>query len=83
MDFHEYMFLLGKYRRSAEEMLTILPNFSINEEILFDDYIHVKIYVTENKVSGMMTVVNLETAGKKSLHMLRRNKSLTVKWSFL
>jgi hypothetical protein len=53
-----------------------LPNFSINEGILSGDYIHVKMYAAENKVRGMMTVVRLETAGKKYLHVLRRNKQL-------
>jgi hypothetical protein len=32
-------------------MKTILPNFSINEESLFDDYSHVKMYATESKVT--------------------------------
>jgi hypothetical protein len=35
----------------AEEMKTILPNFSINEESLFDDYSHVKIHATESKIT--------------------------------
>jgi hypothetical protein len=35
----------------AEEMKTILPNFSINEESLFDDYSHIKMYATESKIT--------------------------------
>jgi hypothetical protein len=36
MGFLEYMFLLGKYHRSAEEIQTILPNVIINElELLY------------------------------------------------
>jgi hypothetical protein len=35
----------------AEEMKTILPNFSVNEESLFDDYSHVKMHATEHKTT--------------------------------
>jgi hypothetical protein len=39
------------YHRSADDIHTILQNFNINEESLFDDYIHVIMYGTENKMS--------------------------------
>jgi hypothetical protein len=35
----------------AEEMKIILPNFSVNEESLFHDYSHVKMYATESKIT--------------------------------
>jgi hypothetical protein len=35
----------------AEETKTVLPNFSINEESLFDDFSDVKMYATESKIT--------------------------------
>jgi hypothetical protein len=49
--FLEYIFFLGNITECAEEMKIILSNFSINEESLFDDYSHVKMYATESKIT--------------------------------
>jgi hypothetical protein len=49
--FLENIFFWQNITECAEEMKTILPNFSINEESLFDDFSDVKMYATESKMT--------------------------------
>lgn len=44
-------FTWEKISGCAEEIKKILPNLQINDEILFDDYTHVKMYADEHKIN--------------------------------
>jgi hypothetical protein len=47
----EYILLEKNIKECVLEMTTNLPDFTINENSLFDDCSHVQIYAVESKIT--------------------------------
>jgi len=68
---------LGKnIKKCAAEMITILPDFTINENSLFDDCSHVKMCAAESKITEWNnTTCKIRD---RSLHILRETNHLPL-----
>jgi len=63
-------------KECAAEIITILPDFTINENSLFDDCSHVKIYTAESKITEWNnTTCKIRD---RSLHILRGTNHLPL-----